>query len=454
MLLARLCHAVATVALGYHHKAGAIVLELVNVWVHAVCRSRSHRATRITLWCLGWSGIEYWMILEVCRHLLACIKTCLELGVSDVAGNDDGTLEVNASAYGIFCKLGTHGINTLVKVYLYALGALARTAQLLGDKLCGVLVHLLKPDTVLVDFCLYVSVGRAAHTHTDRTACSVAWQADNSDVVGKMLASELCSESNLVCFLQQLVLKVDVTERPSRLVACGRQVVIVLDACELHREQVLLCRCATNYEGYVVGRTCSRSERLHLLYEERQQCALVLYGSLCHGIEVGLVGRSTTLCHHDEPVLSSLHCLYINLGWQVAAGVHLIVHVEGSILRVAQVVLSIRVVDTERQSLLVLKASPYLLSFLAMNDGRTSILAEGQHALNCSLSIAQELQSHILVVLAGLRVSEDSCHLLVVGTAQHKLTVVEGLLSQKGQCLLAYFQNLVPLEVGCADSVL
>ena len=41
MLLAGLCHDVATVALGNHDQAGAMILELVNVWVHTVGCGRS-----------------------------------------------------------------------------------------------------------------------------------------------------------------------------------------------------------------------------------------------------------------------------------------------------------------------------------------------------------------------------------------------------------------------------
>ena len=42
MLLAGLCHDVATVALGNHDQAGAMILELVNVWVHSVGCGRTH----------------------------------------------------------------------------------------------------------------------------------------------------------------------------------------------------------------------------------------------------------------------------------------------------------------------------------------------------------------------------------------------------------------------------
>ena len=65
-----------------------------------------------------------------------------------------------------------------------------------------------------------------------------------------------------------------------------------------------------------------------------------------------------------------------------------------------------------------------------MDDGRARVLAEGQHALGGHLGIAQELQGHILVVLRGLGVAQNLCHLQVVLAAQHELHVVESLLGQ------------------------
>mgnify|MGYP007011420258 CR=1 FL=1 len=79
MLLASLCNNIATVTLGNHYKASAMILELIYVWVHTVGCGRSHRATWITLWSLGWSCIEDRVVLEVLWHLLACIQTSLSL---------------------------------------------------------------------------------------------------------------------------------------------------------------------------------------------------------------------------------------------------------------------------------------------------------------------------------------------------------------------------------------
>ena len=69
----------------------------------------------------------------------------------------------------------------------------------------------------------------------------MAGQAHHTDVVSHVFAAKLCAEADAVGFEQQFLLKVDVAEGAACLVAGGRQRVVVLDAGELHGEQVLLC---------------------------------------------------------------------------------------------------------------------------------------------------------------------------------------------------------------------
>ena len=267
--------------------------------------------------------------------------------MGDVAGHDDGSFKVHARGDGILGELLTHGVDALVQVDLDAFAAFSGLAQRFGNQFRGVGVHLLQPDAVAVDLSLDVAVGRARHAHADGAGGTVTGQTDDANVVGKMLAAELCTKSNLVGFEQEFLLEVDVAEGTSGLIARGGQVVVILDRSELHREQVLLGRCAADDEGNVIGRTGGRAECLHLLHKEGQQGAFVLDGGLGHGVEVGLVGRASTLGNHHETVFGAFYSLDVNLSRQVAAGVNLVVHVQRSILRVAQVVLCVGVIDTE-----------------------------------------------------------------------------------------------------------
>ena len=399
MLLASLCNNITTVTLGNHYQASAVILELIYVWVHTVGCGRSHRATWITLWSLGWTSIEDRVVLEVLWHFLTSIQTSLELSVSDVTSHDDSTLQVDTGAYRILAQLSTNSIDTLVEVNLDTLGTLTWVAKLLRNQLCWVLIHLLQPDTVLVDLSLDVTVGRTAYTHTDRAAGTVARQTDHADIVSQILTAELCTQTNFVSLFKELVLQVDVAESTTSLITCSRQLIIVLDRSQLHGKEVLLSRSTTDNECDVVRRTCCCTQTLHLLYEEWEQCALVLDSSLGHWVEVGLVGRATTLSYHHEAVLVALCSLDVNLSRKVATGVHLIIHVERSVLRVTQVVLCKGVIYTQAQSLFVLEVGPYTLTLLTVDDSSTCILAEWEDALNGSLCIAEELESYVLVVL-------------------------------------------------------
>ncbi len=130
----------------------------------------------------------------------------------------------------------------------------------------------------------------------------------------------------------------------------------------------------------MVGRTCCRSERLHLLHEEGNE-SLGIEQGLGFLIEIGLVGRAAAFCHEEEFVFVAVHCIEVDLCRKVAAGVHLVIHVQGSILRVAQVAAGIGVIYTVRELLFVVAASVNVLAFLADYDCRTGVLAEGKLSL-------------------------------------------------------------------------
>ena len=159
MLLASLGNNVATVALGNHYERCSMILEFVYIRVHTVGCGWSHRATRISLWSLSRSCIEDRMILEVFRNFLTCIKASLKLSVSDIASHDDSTLEVYACANRIFREFCANSLDTLVKVDFNTCSAFAWTTILFWDKFCRIRIHLLEPDTILIDLTLDIAVG-------------------------------------------------------------------------------------------------------------------------------------------------------------------------------------------------------------------------------------------------------------------------------------------------------
>ena len=197
----------------------------------------------------------------------------------------------------------------------------------------------------------------------------------------------------------------------------------------------------------MIRRTSGRTEALHLLHEERDECALILNRGFGHRIEIGLIGATTTLGHHHEAILIAFASLDINLGGQVATGVHLVVHIQRSVLRIAQIILREGIEDTQREGFLIFKIGPYALSLLTVDDGRTGVLAERQDATTSHLGIAQELQGYVLIVFAGFGVLQYLSHLQVVLTAQHELYVVEGLLCQQGQSLLRDLHDVLAFKL-------
>ena len=88
-----------------------------------------------------------------------------------------------------------------------------------------------------------------------------------------------------------------------------------------------------------------------------------------------------------------------------------------------------------------------------MDDSRTRILAERQHALHGRLCVTKELKRNILIVLRSLWVGQYLRNLLIVCTTKHELTIVKSLLCQQGKCFLAHLQNLFTFKLTNADTL-
>ena len=82
-----------------------------------------------------------------------------------VAAYDDGAVERQTCRYGILCEFGQNFRHGTVEVDFHSV-AFALIAHFFRNKFTGVGVEFLNPKAVLVDFSLYVAVGRAAYTQT------------------------------------------------------------------------------------------------------------------------------------------------------------------------------------------------------------------------------------------------------------------------------------------------
>ncbi len=125
----------------------------------------------------------------------------------------------------------------------------------------------------------------------------------------------------------------------------------------------------------------------------------------------------------------------------------LVVHGEGGVLAVAEIVGGIGQIHTLGDALGIVAAGIYALALLAVHDGRAGVLTEGQLALGGHLGVAQHGECHKLIVFAGLGVREDFGYHRVVLAAEHEGVVVGALAGQYGQSLRVDDQKLVAAPV-------
>ena len=96
-------------------------------------------------------------------------------------------------------------------------------------------------------------------------------------------------------------------------------------------------------------------------------------------VEIGFVGRTAALGDTEEFVLVTVDAVEIDLCRQVGAGVDLFVHIQRRVLRIAQVIFGVRVVDAVRQGRFVTAAGPDALAFFTDDDRRAGVLTGRQN---------------------------------------------------------------------------
>ena len=199
----------------------------------------------------------------------------------------------------------------------------------------------------------------------------------------------------------------------------GRQFIIVFRRRQLHGLQVCLCRRPADHKGNVVWRTRCGSQRPHLLNQVVFQLTRSeqRFGFL---IKIGLVRGTAALRDAKEFVLIAIDAVEVNLRRQVGAGVHLFIHIQRGVLRIAQVIFDVGVIHPTRQRRFITTTGPDALALFADDNRRAGILAGWQNTLRRDVRVTQELQRHIFVVFTGVRVAQNIGNLLLVCRAQHK----------------------------------
>ncbi len=280
----------------------------------------------------------------------------------------------------------------------------------------------------------------------------MARQADDTNIVREIFTAELRAEAQIARLLQQLFFQLDIAERLTVFVTFARQAVVIFGRGEFNGFQRRFRRRAANHERHVVRRAGRGAERAHFLHQISFQLAgrEQRFGFL---VQIGFVRGAAALGDTQELIFIAVNAVEVDLRRQVGAGVDLFVHIERRVLRIAQVILGVGLVDALRQRGFIAAAGPDALAFFAHDDGGAGVLAGRQNAFGGNLRVAQELQRDIFVVFAGFRVAQNIRHLLLMRRAQHKRGVVEGVAGQQGQRLRLDFQDFLAFKFGNGDVI-
>ena len=430
-----------------------MLLEEFDVAVHAAGGGRTKGTRGHADGGLGGAGVIDGVILDVLRQAFALLESFADLGVRDVAGDDERAGEREPRGDRVLRKLGPDVRHGAVEVDLHDLRGVRMLARFGGNETAGVRLELLDPDAVLVDLGLGIAVGGTGDGESDRARSAVARQADDADVEGEPLAAELRTDAELMRDLEELGLERGVAEGAAMLVAGRGQRVVVMGRGQLDGLHGRFGGRAADDEREVIRRARGGAERLHLLGQELDE-GLRVQDGLGLLVEVALIGRTAALGDEEELELGTLDRGDVDLRGEIGAGVLLGVEVERRELRVAQVVLRVGLVDAQGKGFGVIAAGPDLLALLGGDLRGAGVLAERQHALRGDLGVAQHRERDGAVVVAGFLVGQDRGHLLEVLGAEIEIDVVQRLVGEEGQALGRDLEDRLAVELGDGDVLL
>ena len=289
VLLAGIGHLLRAVTLGQRDHGASGIHEGVQVGIHAASSSGTERARSHTLGGLGGTGVVNDVVLHVLGHGLTAVQTLLDLGVSDITADNDGTGEAETRLHRVLADGGQDLLHGLVQIDLHR-GVRLILAVLLQEA-AGIVLQLLHEQTFLRDLRetlhvrtphkTYLTIRRAGNTDTHRAGSTMTTrqntlqnlprQADHADIVAEVLAAELRANAHLAGHLQNGLLHLQVTEAATVLVTGSVEVVQVLGRGELHGLQVGFSGSTTDDESEVVRRTGSSAQTLDLGFNEGHQ---------------------------------------------------------------------------------------------------------------------------------------------------------------------------------------
>src|SRR6516165_4995427 len=210
------------------------------------------------------------MVLYIVRQPLAAIEPLLELGVSDVARDNQRAGEAEAGLDRVSREGAADLVHRSGQVDRHDLAAECGIIDFRKEA-GGVRFELLEEYALGGDLAENLTVSRAGDADPDRQAGAVPRQPDHPNVMAEILAAELSADPETAGQLQHLLLEPTVAVGLPEAVALARQSVEVAAAGELDRLQIHFGRSAADHDSEVVGRASGGAESADFLVEEIQQ---------------------------------------------------------------------------------------------------------------------------------------------------------------------------------------
>ena len=189
----------------------------------------------------------------------------------------------------------------------------------------------------------------------------------------------------------------------------------------------------------MVRRTGSRTECFHFFHQKFFERNWIEQ-RFCFLKEVGFVGRTAAFGYKQEFILVAVTGYEVNLSRQVSACVHLVVHIECRILRVAQVFLCVGFVNAFGEGFFVGTVGPHVVAFFGIHSGSAGILTKWQYAFGSYFGITEHGDGHEFVVFAGFGVSQDVGYLFLMLGAKQKIAVAHGSACQRCDAFGLHFE--------------
>ena len=274
-----------------------------------------------------------------------------------------------------------------------------------------------------------------AHGDRDRQGSVVPGQPNDANIVAEVLASELGTEPEVLCELEDGLLELLIPEPVAHCGVSGpRQIIEIMGAGEFRGLEREFRRGSADDDGQMIGRAGGGAEGGDLLGEEVEHRRLVEYGFRLL-IEEGLVRASSALGHEQQLIIIGGAQRHLDLGGQVGAGVGFFEQARRCQLRVPEVEFFIGTADSARQMPGIIAVGEHIRPTFGRDDRCARVLAHRQDLPGGDRGILQQVEGDEDVVVAGFRIVDDRPEAGQMVGAQVVRDLFEGDLSEVGQGL-------------------